>query len=427
MAASDESAGAAGNSFLQGLQSAFNAGKELSLEGLSLAQSTGRELQSPLNAIFGDRLERMGSPLALQMQLLIAAANDGSKPGEFAFKAIDLESDALKQAFNPQKPPDRVCIFIHGLGSSERTWEVRRAGNRKKAGERRKQSASAAGSQTPEQKAESSKATDNPAKAKQLSQTDSYTRLLDRDTGHACFYLRYNTGRHISTNGRELADLLNRFAKVYPVKLREINLIGHSMGGLVSRSAAYYGKQRRYGWIKLLARNMLLGSPLLGAHQEQIGKLTTDVLNAIPLPGTRITAHFLDFRSDGIQDLGYGYLRDEDWNDAGAERGPGGALKNRRSPAPLLKKTRYFLVVGSLSKDPESIVGGFLGDGIVSRWSARGASGGDRESYEEYGATSADDSKNSKVVAHEIAGLNHTAIPGDPRVYRKLRDWLREI
>ncbi|MCR9142929.1 MAG: GPI inositol-deacylase [bacterium] len=389
--------------FLEKLQSAFSASKEFSLESLALAQKGGRELQSPLNAIFGDRLEDMQSPMALPMRIY-ARKGQGDE-----FVRVDPEGDpggdALKACLTPttgdsaSKLPDRVCVFIHGLGSSERTWEIRR------------------------------KSRDGAKPA-----PTSYSKLLARDSGHACVYIRYNTGRHISKNGRELADLLEAFARAYPAKLHEINLIGHSMGGLVSRSAAFYGQAAGHSWIKLLTRNLLLGSPLLGAHQEQIGKLTTDILNAIPLPGTRVTAHFLDFRSDGIQDLGYGYLRDEDWDGSPADDdAPGGALKNRRRPVPLLKHARYYLVIGSLSKDPDGIVGGFLGDGIVNRWSARGQSGQNRENYEGYGspeknAGNAGDAgpEKTQVASREIVGLSHTAIPGDPRVYRQVRDWLRD-
>ncbi|MEQ9363936.1 MAG: alpha/beta fold hydrolase, partial [Leptospirales bacterium] len=387
----EESPGDAKN-LLQKLQSAISAGKEISLEGLSLAQKGGRELRSPLNAIFGDRLEKMESALALPMRIYRQTADDDFAPLDFgpgATKNSLQESlkESLKQAVRDaatpgaragDEIPDRICVFIHGLGSSERTWEIRRT------------------SRTAKEAA-------NIKKGATVQRPSSYAKLLRRDTGHLCFFIRYNTGRHISKNGRDLAELLNRFAKLYPGKLREINLIGHSMGGLVSRSAAYYGDAAGHKWIKYLSRNLLLGSPLLGSHQEQIGKLTTDVLKAIPLPGTRVTAHFLDFRSDGIQDLGYGYLRDEDWDGSppksssrfawlskpktkADDQAARGALKNRRNPVPLLKHTRYYLVIGSLSKDPEGIVGGFLGDGVVNRWSARGAAGRSDENSETYDA-----------------------------------------
>ncbi len=376
--------------FLGKLLGKLGTGTEFTLEGLAKLKSKGRDLQGPLNGIFGDKLDESGSNLALPMRLY--------KYGEGDFSPLEIEKAALKQALPDEgtSKGDRICIFIHGLASSEKTWLLRRKGER-------------------------------PA---------SYAELLRRDTGHVCYFVRYNTGRHISLNGRALADLLEAFVKAYPRKIREINLIGHSMGGLVSRSAGYYAGEAGHKWLKLLTRNFLLGSPLLGAHQEQIGKLTTDILDLFP--ATRLTARFLDMRSSGIQDLGYGYLRDEDWNSGddkseGAETGGGKpdgaktglaglltggerapAVVNRRKPVPLIKKVRYFLVLGSVSKDPESIIGSFLGDGVVNRPSAMGE--GSVRKYEQY--------EDGEI--REIAGLNHVRIPGDPRVYRLLRDWLRD-
>ena len=60
---------------------------------------------------------------------------------------------------------------------------------------------------------------------------------LTLETGVRCLYLRYNTGLHISENGRELARLLQELIDTYPDALGELVLVGHSMGGLIIRSA----------------------------------------------------------------------------------------------------------------------------------------------------------------------------------------------
>ena len=73
-------------------------------------------------------------------------------------------------------------------------------------------------------------------------QQSTYGELLAGERDVTPVYVRYNTGRHISTNGRELAAKLQRLVSVWPVRVREIDLIGHSMGGLVIRSACHYGK-----------------------------------------------------------------------------------------------------------------------------------------------------------------------------------------
>jgi pimeloyl-ACP methyl ester carboxylesterase len=61
------------------------------------------------------------------------------------------------------------------------------------------------------------------------------------ELGYTPLYIRYNTGRHISENGRELAALLDRMTGEWPTEIHEIVVIGHSMGGLVGRSACHYG------------------------------------------------------------------------------------------------------------------------------------------------------------------------------------------
>ncbi len=52
-----------------------------------------------------------------------------------------------------------------------------------------------------------------------------------------------NTGLHISDNGRRLAELLDRLDGCWPVPVEEILLVGHSMGGLINRSACHYGME----------------------------------------------------------------------------------------------------------------------------------------------------------------------------------------
>ena len=65
-----------------------------------------------------------------------------------------------------------------------------------------------------------------------------YATALERDLGVTPVFVRYNTGRHISDNGRDLAALVEQIVAAWPVPVEEVSLVGHSMGGLVSRSAA---------------------------------------------------------------------------------------------------------------------------------------------------------------------------------------------
>ena len=65
-------------------------------------------------------------------------------------------------------------------------------------------------------------------------------RYGDRLPGWTPVYVRYNSGRHISENGRSLAERARR-ARARSDEVEEIALVGHSMGGLVARSACHAG------------------------------------------------------------------------------------------------------------------------------------------------------------------------------------------
>jgi len=63
--------------------------------------------------------------------------------------------------------------------------------------------------------------------------------MLARTTGVTPLYLRYNSGLHISQNGRALAALLDRLIEQHP-GIDRLTLVGHSMGALIARSAGHY-------------------------------------------------------------------------------------------------------------------------------------------------------------------------------------------
>src|SRR5207248_3248137 len=74
----------------------------------------------------------------------------------------------------------------------------------------------------------------------------SYGDRLSGELGYSPVYVRYNTGLHISDNGRRLSELLEELTDSWPVPVEEIVLVGHSMGGLVCRSAAHLGEGARW-------------------------------------------------------------------------------------------------------------------------------------------------------------------------------------
>ena len=72
-------------------------------------------------------------------------------------------------------------------------------------------------------------------------------------------------GRDASFARVVLAELLERFVEAYPVEIDDLTILGHSMGGLVARSACHYGVEAGYAWPARVRRVFYLGTPHQGA------------------------------------------------------------------------------------------------------------------------------------------------------------------
>jgi hypothetical protein len=178
----------------------------------------GRRAVGALNGAFGDALERRGSPLAVRMTL--------RRSGQ----AVAPVADTLAPAFPDATP--RLAVFLHGQGETEDAWS--RAADR----------------------------------------APPYGLRLRAELGYTPLFVRYNTGRPISENGRELGWLLEQVQREWPTEVAEIALIGHAMGGLVARSACYDGAGSL--WARRVRHVFALGSPhhgsLYGAAPEATGR-----------------------------------------------------------------------------------------------------------------------------------------------------------
>lgn len=192
-------------------------------------------------------------------------------------------------------------------------------------------------------------------------------RLLAQRDNNTMLYLNYNTGRRISSNGRSFAWLLEDLIQRNP-KITSIDLIGHSMGGLVSRSALFYGKQNTHNWIGKVGNLVCIGSPHHGAVLERLGFILQDRLGRMPILNRigRLTS----IRSDGILDLRYGSVRDDDWEHLEARIG---TMDDVRKPAPLSNRIPTYFIAGSIELKPsQSKALGIIGDYLVSVDSALG-------------------------------------------------------
>ena len=207
-------------------------------------------------------------------------------------------------------------------------------------------------------------------------------------------FLHYNTGLHISENGKLLSQCIQQLVNEVEEKddssssdIIRISIIGHSMGGLVARSACHYASQQdgasSSSWIQHLHHLITLGTPHHGAILEQGGKLVDSVLGVHRF--TEPISWLTKIRSAGVMDLGYGNVREEDWscghdNDdedkENSQRKNRAALIDNRQPTPLPSKVRCLAiaaVLGDANSSSNRLLGTVLRtDGLVTEASALG-------------------------------------------------------
>lgn len=310
---------------------------------------------SALNGAWGDLLARTNNPLALDMTVRV---NRGD---------VSTDRDSLARAF-PGAGGD-LAVFVHGLCESDVSWRL--SGHRHY---------------------------DDP-------DATHGARLRD-DFGLTPIYLRYNTGLHISDNGAKLSDLLAGLVDQWPAPVSRLTLVGHSMGGLVIRSACCQDQQTSRGWTPLVRRIVYLGSPHLGAPLEVGAARAARALRR--LPETRPIAQALATRSVGIKDLRHGDVLADDWalfDDLDAHRA------EPETCAPLLPTADHFYIGATLTRRHDTVAARVLGDALVPFHSASG------------------DGRLRRLGlqvdrGRHLAGLHHLDLLNHPRVYAVLREWL---
>jgi pimeloyl-ACP methyl ester carboxylesterase len=300
-----------------------------------------------LSGLIGDRLERDGSALHQPT----SARMHGER--------IELDESSLRDAF-PEATP-RLAVFIHGLTGDEFCWSWGAA--------------------------------------------DAYGTRLGSDLDCTAVYLRYNSGLHISENGRTVAALLEQLVEAWPVDVQQIALVGHSMGGLVARSACHQADEHDQEWVGHVRHVVSLGTPHLGAPLEQGAHRAAAALHK--LPETRMLSSFLRRRSAGIRDLRHGSLVDEDWRGRDPEALRAAACQE----VPLLPWATNCFVSATITNDPKHPIGRLLGDILVLVPSASGQSKTRRIPFrDEHG--------------HHVGGAHHIALLNHPEVYERLHHWL---
>ena len=189
------------------------------------------------------------------------------------------------------------------------------------------------------------------------------------------------------------------------MEVEQIALIGHSMGGLVARSACHQGALEEAPWTRLVRHVISLGTPHMGAPLEQGTHYLSAALSS--LPETRPFGAVLRRRSAGIRDLRQGSLVDADWRGLDPDALRAVACEE----VPLLEGATHCFVAATVTRSEAHPVGRLLGDWLVLVPSASGRSRRRRIPFElEHGM--------------HVGGTNHLALLNHPQVYERLRGWL---
>lgn len=252
---------------------------------------------SALNGVYGDYLAHTDNPLAIEMSL--------------RYRGRLLNPDRPISAMDDDAPDasgGRLLVMVHGLCLSDGHWQ--RDGH-------------------------------------------DHGAALAGDLCYLPLYLRYNSGLPVAQNGAALAGLLERLVRSWPEPVQELVVIGHSMGGLVARSACQHAQQTGHIWLRSLRKLVFLGTPHHGAPLERGGQRLDDLMDLSPYsaPLTRIGKR----RSAGITDLRHGSIT------AGAHR-----------VVPLPASVSCYAAAATLGASRSKLSERLIGDGLVPLDSALG-------------------------------------------------------
>lgn len=306
-------------------------------------------LLAALNGVVGDHLLATDNPLRIEMSL----RRDGA--------ALELTPAAL--AASIAQPTGRIVVLAHGLCMSDLQW--RRRGH-------------------------------------------DHGAALAADVGFTPVYLHYNSGLHISTNGREFSSLLEALVAAWPVAVEQLVIIGYSMGGLIARSACEEARRSGRLWFDHLRDLVFIGTPHDGSPLERTGNRLDALLGASPY--TAALSRVGKVRSAGITDLRHANLDDSEWLDHDRFAGQ----VQRRQALPLPENVRCFAVAGSISKKSGALAERLAGDGLVPLYSALGQHRNPRRNL-----------GLPESRRHVAYATSHLGLLDSREVYERLYAWLR--
>ena len=260
-----------------------------------------------LNGVIGDHLDRTGNPLAVTLN--------------FYHQGSPITTSIEDYSNHYPNWKESVCIFLHGAAGSEKAWTNNKTGW-------------------------------------------NYGDELYSEFKAMPLHVRYNSGLHISENGEQLANLFQ--LHLHLDSIQNVIIIGHSMGGLIFRSACHHGRLHDQQWMHKVRQVYYIGSPHLGAPLEKFGAWTQSILEKVNSPYTQLVTKLINLRSNGIKDLRHGYLTKEEWEADESDAFP----TNNKKVIHHLETASHFLIAGTMHDDIESVTAQWFGDMMVSKTSA---------------------------------------------------------
>ena len=306
-------------------------------------------IRAALNGVIGDYLEEKENPLKITMQF------------KFQSKVIPIDSmplDAMYPNIN-----GKIILMVHGSCMNDIQW---------------------------------------------TRKDHNHGLALAKDLDKTPIYLHYNSGRHISSNGKDLNELLEKLMHNWSAPIEELVIIAHSMGGLVTRSALYYGQKQKKTWTKHLKKIVFLGTPHHGTPLERTGNYLDVILESIPY--TKPFARLGKLRSAGVTDLRYGNLIDEDWQDI--DRFKLQTDQTQHIPLPKPKQIDYYGIAAVKGKATAPLASRMLGDTLVDVKSALG--------QHKNPAKNLNFKKKNTMVSYETT---HLDLLNNPEIYAKIKAW----
>ncbi len=305
-----------------------------------------------LNGVLGDHLAATHNPLATRMSLRQAG------------QALALDRAALQARFPLAN--GRLIVLLHGLCMNDLQW---------------------------------------------LREGHDHGAALAADLDATPLYLHYNSGLSIPDNGRQFASLMAQLLAAWPVRVERLVLLGHSMGGLVARSALAQAQDAGQAWPQQVTDLVCLGTPHFGAPLERAGHGVDVLLSNAPYAAP--LARLAQVRSAGITDLRHGRVRPVGADSPAGRAGTPAASAAAEAPLPLPTGPRCYAIAGCLGSHGKSLRARLAGDGLVPVDSALGMH---------------PDATRALHFAPErrwvAQGVNHMALLGDAGVYAQLTAWL---